>query len=162
MKRKFNPWSPPKRPRAVTPLDAHLWYRLRRAANEVSHSLSVELEDKGVTLAEWIVLRELYDGDRRPSALADKLGLTRGAISKLAERLVSGLLITQQADSADGRGQMLALTGLGRTVVTVLATLADANDKKFFGHLDEDARAALASTLGEIIRRRDLWAAPAD
>lgn len=159
--RKFNPWSRPRRG-AVSPLDAHLSYWLRRVSSEVSHSLSRKLEDKGITLAEWIVMRELYDGDRRPSALAEKLGLTRGAISKLAERLVANLMITQEADTRDGRGQMLALTGLGRTTVSVLTTLVDENDKEFFGDLDADTRALILSTLREIVRRRGSRAVPAD
>ncbi len=142
------------RQQPVTPLDTHLGYWLRRASNQISHALSVQLEDKGVTLAEWVVLRELYDGDRRPSALADKLGLTRGAISKLAERLVANLMITQQVDTEDGRGQMLALTGLGRSIVQVLTVIVDENEKEFFGDLDPGTRALMLSTLREIIRRR--------
>jgi DNA-binding MarR family transcriptional regulator len=86
MKRRFNPWAS-RRPPAISPLDAHLSYWVRCVSNELSHSLGRRLEHKGITLAEWVVLRELYDGERRPSALAEKLGLTRGAISKLAGRL---------------------------------------------------------------------------
>lgn len=161
MKRKSNPRATPGR-RTVTPLDAHLGYWLRRVSNHFSHALSLKLEDRGVSLAEWIVLRELYNGDRRPSALAEKLGLTRGAISKLAERLSANLMITQEADTRDGRGRMLALTGLGRATVEVLAVLVDETDKEFFGDLDPDTRALIVSTLRNIVRRRGLRAAPAD
>jgi MarR family transcriptional regulator, transcriptional regulator for hemolysin len=42
-----------------------------------------------VTVAEWVVLREVYGGDETasPSAIANLTGLTRGAISKLVSRL---------------------------------------------------------------------------
>lgn len=161
MKRRFNPWATPRR-RTVPPLDAHVGYWLRRASNHLSHSLSLKLENIGVSLAEWIVLRELYDGDRRPSALAERLGLTRGAISKLAARLVASLMITQEADTGDGRGQMLAITDLGRATVRVLAVVVDETDQEFFGDLDPDTRVLLVSTLREIVRRRGLRAAPVD
>lgn len=145
---------------AVTPLHAHAGYWLRCASNQLSHALSRKVEDKGVTLAEWVVLRELYDGDRRPSALAEKLGLTRSAISKLAERLVAKLLITQQADGQNGRAQMLALTDTGRAAVPVLAMIADQTDEEFFGDLDPGTRALIVSTLRGIAHRRGLGAAP--
>jgi DNA-binding MarR family transcriptional regulator len=137
-------------------------YWLRCASNQASQALSLRVEDLGVTLAEWVVLRELYDGGRRPSALADKLGLTRSAISRLAQRLVAKLLITQDATAGEGRGQMLSLTDSGRVLVPVLAMRADVNDREFFGHLDLRTRALIVSTLREIVRRRGSRAAPAD
>jgi DNA-binding MarR family transcriptional regulator len=161
MNRRFNP-SSPRRRQAVSRLDAHVGYWLRCASNQFSQALSRKLEDKGVTLAEWVVLRELYEGDRRPCALAETLGLTRGAISKLAARLVSNLMITQQASGGDGRAQTLALTELGRTTVRVLAVLVDANEDEFFGDLEPDTRALMVATLREIIRRHGSGAAPAD
>jgi DNA-binding MarR family transcriptional regulator len=151
------------RPPAVSRLEAHVGYWLRGVSNQLSQALSRGLEDKGVTLAEWIVLRELYEGDLRPSTLAERLGLTRGAISKLARRLVGKLMITQQAGTGDGRAQMLALTGTGRAIVVVLAGHLDAIDEEFFGDLDPGTRALLLSALREIVRRRGLKnALPAD
>lgn len=138
----------------VSPLTAHLGYWLRRVSNQVAHSLSRKLEDKGITLAEWVLLRELYDGARRPSALAERLGLTRGAISRLAERLVLKLMITQEPDTVDGRGQMLELTSLGRATVSVLTVLADETDEEFFGDLDPRTREVIVSAMYRIIRRR--------
>jgi DNA-binding MarR family transcriptional regulator len=161
MKRSSHSASSLRRP-SVSPLDRHVGYWLRYVSSQVSHALSRRVEDKGVTLAEWVVLRELYEGDRRPSALAERLGLTRGAISKLAERLVAKLMITQQASTGDGRAQMLALTGLGRATVPVLAMLADQTDKEFFGDLDPRTRALIVSTMREIVRRRGLRAVPVD
>lgn len=162
MNRRFNPTSPRWRPAAVSRLDTHIGYWLRCVSNEISQALSRKLEDKGVTLAEWIVLRELYDGDLRPSVLAERLGLTRGAISKLARRLVGKLMITQEAITGDGRGQMLALTGNGHALVRVLAVHLDQTDREFFGNLDPGTRALILSTMREIVRRRGLRAVPVD
>ena len=168
MKRRHHLTSSLRHP-AASRLEAHVGYWLRCVSNQFSQSLSRKVEDKGVTLAEWVVMRELYDGDRRPTALAEKLGLTRGAISKLAERLVAKLMVTQQAipGPGDGRAQMLALTDTGRSVVPVLAAHADETDDEFFGHLDLHVRTLIVSVMRDIVRRktvgrRPLWAAPAD
>jgi MarR family len=41
-------------------------------------------------VAEWVVLREMYEADSIvPSALAERIGMTRGALSKLIDRLIS-------------------------------------------------------------------------
>ena len=160
MEYRFNPRTTFRRP-AISRLDAHLCYWVRCVSNQISHSLSRELEDKGITLAEWIVLRELYDGARRPSAVAAKLGLTRGAISKLASRLSNALMITQERTREDGRGRMLALSGLGRSMVEVLAVVLDDDEEQFFGHLEPNTRALIMNVMRDIVRRRGLRTLPA-
>lgn len=161
MKPKVDPISPRRRP-GLSRLDAYVGYWLRCVSNQFSHALNRELEDKGVTLAEWIMLRELYEGDLRPSALAKRLGMTRGAISKLARKLTGSLMITQQASGEDGRAQILSLTDNGRAVVRVFAVILDETDEEFFGHLNPQTRALIVSHMREIVRRRGLRAVPAD
>lgn len=161
MKRKFDSASPRRRP-ALSPLDAHVGYWLRCVSNQFSHAVDRELQDKGLTLVEWIVLRELYEGDLRPSALAERIGLTRGAVSKLARKLTGSLMITQEVSGEDGRAQILSLTDVGRALVYVLAALVEKTDEEFFGHLNADTRALIIANMREIVRRRGLGAAPAD
>jgi DNA-binding MarR family transcriptional regulator len=155
---------PPRRPPPVSRLDTHLGYWLRRAANELSQDLTRKMleAELGITAPEWALMRELYDGGRRPVALADKLGLTRGAISRLARRLVKAQMISDTADLSDGRGRILALTDLGRVTVPAAAAAADETDREFFGELAPATRALLLSTLRETLRRRRLGAAPAE
>jgi DNA-binding MarR family transcriptional regulator len=155
---------PPRRPPPVSRLDTHIGYWLRRAAHALSQDLTRKMleEELGITAPEWAVMRELYDGDRRPAALAEKLGLTRGAISRLARRLVNAQMIDDHPDVSDGRGRMLALTDLGRATVPVAAAAADETDREFFGELAPATRALLLSTLRETVRRRRLEAAPAE
>jgi DNA-binding MarR family transcriptional regulator len=153
MNRAFNRIFPRKRP-ALSRLDAHVGYWLRRVSAQFEHALNRRLEDKGVTLVEWIALRELYEGDLRPSALAAKTGLTRGAVSKLARKLETDLMITQRASAEDGRAQILSLTSQGRAVVSVFAGILDKTDEEFFGHLPPDTRALIVSNMREVLRRR--------
>lgn len=161
MNRRPHPTFPRRRP-AVSRLDAHVGYWLRYVSNQFSHALNRELEDKGVSLAEWIVLRELYDGDLGPSVLAERLGLTRSAVSKIARRLACSLMITQQANAGNARAQTLSLTDNGRAVVEVFAVILDQADEDFFGHLHADTRALIVSVMRDIVRRRGLHAVPAD
>ena len=98
----------------------------------MSHAFALKVAARGVTVAEWVVLRELYDGESAPSALADRLGMTRGAISKLADRLIAKGFIARRASAGDRRFQTLALTRQGRALTPKLAALADQNDEEFF------------------------------
>jgi DNA-binding MarR family transcriptional regulator len=144
-------------------LQDHLGYWLRYVSNQVSHSFSLKLAARDVTVAEWVVLRELYDTDAMaPSALADRLGMTRGAISKLADRLIGKKLLTRVSDEEDRRYHTLALSGTGRALVPELSALADQNDAEFFGHLAREDRALVQRLMMDIVRRLSLRETPID
>ena len=146
----------------LSPLESHLGYWLRYVSNHVSRAFSLKLAARGVTVAEWVMLRELYDAESAPSALADRLGMTRGGISKLADRLIAKGLIIRRANAADRRFQSLALTRKGRAVAPKLAALADENDEEFFAHLDPAARQGIAAAMKDIVRRQGLRTVPID
>lgn len=144
-------------------LQDHLGYWLRYVSNQVSHSFSLKLAARDVTVAEWVVLRELYDAEAMaPSALADRLGMTRGAISKLADRLIGKKLLTRVSDEEDRRYHALALSGTGRALVPELSALADQNDAEFFGHLARDDHALVRRLMMDIVRRLSLRETPID
>lgn len=147
----------------VSELTAHLGYWLRHVSNHVSLAFARKLEGRGVTVAEWVVLRELHDADvMAPSRVAQSLGMTRGAITKLADRLIGKALIVRKADPADGRAQTLALTEKGRRLVPELAAQADANDAQFFDGLAAKDRDALLRILKAVARRQNLTGVPVD
>ena len=154
---------PDRKHQAVSPLRAHVGYWLRFVSSHVSHAFALKLESKGVTVAEWVVLRELYEADAvAPSEIAKRTGLTRGAISKLADRLAAKNLITQAQGKGDRRYQVLRLAANGRALVPKLAALADKNDAEFFGHLSQRERIAIVDAMQEIVRRRGLKAVPTE
>lgn len=147
----------------VSPLKAHAGYWLRFVSNHVSQAFARKLESKNVTVAEWVVLRELYEGDTvAPSEIANRTGLTRGAISKLADRLATKNLITQAPGKGDRRFQVLRLTTPGHALVPKLAALADRNDEEFFGHLSARERAAIVDAMQDIVRRHGLKILPTE
>jgi DNA-binding MarR family transcriptional regulator len=152
----------PNKPK-ISDLEAHLGYWLRFVSNHVSHAFSRKVEARGVSVAEWVMLRELFDHDTvYPSVLADRLCMTRGAISKIADRLIDKTLIARTESKDDGRYHTLTLTRKGRSLVPALAALADENDEAFFGHLSGAARAELAAAMKEIVRRRGIKNIPVD
>ena len=147
----------------VSELEEHLGYWLRLVSNHVSHAFKAKVEAQGVTVAEWVILRALFNADgARPSALADQLGLTRGAVSKLVDRLMNKQLVACAADEADGRAQSLRLTLAGRRLVPSLARLADQNDSEAFGHLSKSERSTLLGILERFVEHHELKGSPVD
>ena len=146
----------------LSSIELHLGYWLRYVSNHVSHAFALKLATLEVTAAEWVVLRELYDLESAPSALADRLGMTRGAISKLADRLIAKEMIVRRGNAADRRFQSLAITRRGRGITPKLAALADENDQEFFADLDIETRERIAAAMKDIVSRKGLRAAPVD
>lgn len=136
---------------------------MRAVSNHVSHAFKLKVEQHGVTVAEWVVLRALFEGDVvKPSDLATKIGLTRGAVSKLLDRLIAKDLVSVRSDVQDGRAQLVSLRASGTRLVPKLAALADENDADAFGHLSPQRRANLLATLKEIVEHLGLRGAPVD
>lgn len=132
----------------VSDLTAHIGFWLRMVSNHVSHAFAAKLADKEVTVAEWCLMRALYGREPLPpSRLADEMGMTRGAITKLADRLIAKSMITRKASAGDRRAQTLALTDRGSTLVPDLAALADRNDAEFFECLTTGERQTLKRLL---------------
>ena len=142
-------------------LTAHLGFWLRTVSNHVSHAFAGRLAAKGVTVAEWVTMRALYGrAPMSPSCLANEIGMTRGAITKLADRLLGKSLIIRKASPDDGRAQTLALTPRGTSLVPELAALADQNDAEFFDRLSAAERATLERILKRMVERCHMTAVP--
>ena len=124
---------------------------------------SRKVEAQGVTVAEWVLLREMFDaGAANPSRLASTVGMTRGAVSKLVERLCRKELAVRLSSDGDRRYQTVELTAAGKRLIPILAQLADENDREFFGHLKQEERTRLVSMLQEIVRRHGWKDLPVD
>jgi DNA-binding MarR family transcriptional regulator len=132
-------------------------------SNHVSHAFKVKVERHGVTVAEWVVSRALFDEDGvKPSQLADKLAMTRSSISKLLDRLAAKGFVEVEGDELDGRAQVVHLTARGRRLVPKLAASADENDAETFGDLGAEERATLLATLKRVVAHLGLRGPPVD
>jgi DNA-binding MarR family transcriptional regulator len=130
-------------------------------SNQVSHRFAQALQKSGVTVSEWVVLRQMYGQPAKPpSLLAQELVLTRGAISKLADRLLEKQLIARRGNGFDRRFQSLELTKSGRDLVPALAALADANDEHFFQVLPTEQRQELLRVLKVLAQAHEINATP--
>ena len=134
---------------AASRLTMHIGFWMRLVSNHVSYAFARKLEFSGVTVAEWVVLREMYGGDdtTSPGVVAELTGLTRGAVSKLISRLLEKGLVTRKESSSDRRYQDIELTPAALAVVPKLAKLADENDREFFKGLRKSERVTLTSLL---------------
>lgn len=149
--------------RPVPELTTHLGYWLRQVSNHVSHAFAQKLAAQHVTVAEWALMRMLYGKEPvQPNRVADAMGMTRGAISKLADRLVAKAFVVRTANPGDGRSQTLALTEKGTSVLPDLAALADRNEVECFADLTDQDRQILERILRETVQRLGLTKMPID
>jgi DNA-binding MarR family transcriptional regulator len=147
----------------VSDLKKHVGFWLRFVSNHVSHAFARKLQQSGVTVAEWVILREMFGDDEVVSStIAERIGMTRGGVSKLIDRLVGKALITRRERSDDRRFQSIALTASGRRLVPHLATMADQNDEEFFHPLSVSERATLIATMKKLVQAHGLQSLPTE
>lgn len=133
-------------------LEDHLGYWLRCLSNFVSHSFAEKLEAEGVSVAQWVVLRTLYDTKAlNLNEAAEAVGVDKSSLSRMVERLVGKGLVMRQ-EGVNRRTLKLTLTPAGRKLVPHLATLADANDEAFFQSLSPSERQAFSNTIQTLLK----------
>lgn len=143
-------------------LTKHIGFWMRMISNNVSYSFARKLEASNVTVAEWVILRQMYGGTGKtsPSAIAEITGLTRGAVSKLVTRLLDKDLVHRRESTEDRRYQEIELTEPARTLVPKLAHLADQNDDEFFSGLSKTERNQLTQLLKKLAKIHQLKTLP--
>jgi DNA-binding MarR family transcriptional regulator len=148
---------------SVSHLKSHIGFWMRIVSNNVSHAFARKLEQSGVSVTEWVVMREMYgESLTSPSVVAARIGMTRGAITKLIDRLLAKGYVTRQESSGDRRYQEIALTAAGRRLVPALATLADQNDEEFFHPLSRKERETLLSIMQKLVEAHGLKKLPTE
>ncbi len=135
-------------------LDDHLGYWLRCLSNLVSAGFAARLDRHGVSVAQWVVMRCLYDAEGASlNELAAAVGVDNGAMSRMVERLSQKSLVVRQADPGDRRAVRLRLSDAGKGLVPLLAKEADENDAAFFGVIGEGERRALLATVQALLEK---------
>ena len=133
-------------------LEDQLCFWLRLIAIRLSARLDRKLEELGFSEVEWITLRSLYEQSGTTQfALLQRLGMTKGEISKTITRLERRGLVQRQLAEGSSRIQWLSLTPLGDTLVPRLAAVADSNEVYFFCHLNSTEQALLKGMLQSLV-----------
>jgi len=146
----------------ISDLKKHIGFWMRVVSNQVSHAFAKKLADSGVTVAEWVILREMYGSQHviSPNQVATLTGLTRGAVSKLIERLLSKGLVTRKESKEDRRYQVIALTREAKGLLPKLAKIADENDAYFFSPLTLEEKRILSKLLIKLARENNFSQLP--
>lgn len=147
--------------KAVSGLKDHLGFWLRFVSNTVSHSFAQLLRTHNVSVAEWVMLRELFELKTASIGELGRLtGMTKGAVSKVIDRLLAGKLISSAVSESDRRAQEIRLTSKGLALVPKLAACADANDEKFFGCLTASEKSHLREVLHKVVDKNRMSQIP--
>lgn len=143
-------------------LKSHIGYRMRVVSNAVSQSFARQLAGSDVTVAEWVILREMYSQDQgtSPSTVANITGLTRGAVSKLIDRLLQKGFVARTESTTDRRYQEIKLTAVAKKLVPKLARIADENDDRFFSVLTVSEKKNLMKILIKVADAHQLNSNP--
>ena len=96
------------------------------------------------------------------STIANLIGMTRGAASKLVDRLVEKKLVSREDRTDDRRYQDILLTPAGTRLVPTLGALADQNDEEFFSPLTRAERSSLLTILKKLAQAHDLRSHPTE
>jgi DNA-binding MarR family transcriptional regulator len=147
----------------ISNLETHLGFWLRRVSNAVSGAFARALQEKQTSVAEWVLLRELFErGQSAPGELAEITGLTRGAVSKIIDKLEAKTWIQTDAKKGDSRFRLLSLTREGRRNVPILAKVADKNDARFFDCLDPAEKNLLRELLTKVAAHNRIHDVPTE
>lgn len=144
------------RPGRIGPVEEHLAYWLHYVGCRVFHALCLKTRGFGVTAAESLVLRKLYEVENgeMPIGLALSLGLSRGYISRLAVRLETKGLIHREKSLSDRRASILTLTDPGRALLSTLTALADKTNGRHFAAAGEPANETIERVLKWVVYRQ--------
>jgi DNA-binding MarR family transcriptional regulator len=143
----------PERPH----LHQRLSYRVSRLARIMQARVEAVLAPEGLTRMMWLVLTGLgEDGVTTPSDLADYIGITRPATSRLLARMEGAGFVVRSGSAADGRSVSVALTDRGREVLARLRPQVDAVLARFTAKLDPAALAVLIDRLGRLAEAEDI------
>jgi DNA-binding MarR family transcriptional regulator len=152
-----------RKPQHIPDLESHLGYWLRRVSNAVSGAFSRALQEKQTSVAEWVLLRELHEREQAaPGELADVLGLTRGAVSKIIYKLEAKGWVQAGLKEGDNRYRLLSLTRVGQRSLPILAQIADQNDSAYFDCLNAKEKVLLRDLLIKLAEHNHIHDVPTE
>lgn len=117
-------------------LHTSIGYRLSRLSKLVQSRVEDRLLALGISRMQWCVLASIgLEGIETPSDLADYIGTTRQATSRLLVQMRKSKLVVQAFDENDGRSRKLRLSDAGEKLLYKCLPIIEENQMHFFGKL---------------------------
>jgi DNA-binding MarR family transcriptional regulator len=99
---------------------ATLWYLIRRVAGLLDHQSEILLRGElGTSLAQFLVLSvvDAHPGPLSQQAIAERVGLTKGSVSRQIDQAVAAGLMTVRVAEHTRRENAVTLTEAGTALV---------------------------------------------
>ncbi|TCZ77412.1 MarR family transcriptional regulator [Paenibacillus albiflavus] len=109
-----------------------------RVLKSLTNDWAYNMQDLKITRTQYYVLEQLKVSERTVSGLAELVGLTSGAITGIADKLIEAGYIERSRDITDRRIVKLVITEQGLSVLETLRMQRKEVVEKFFGNLTED------------------------
>ena len=142
---------PSSRKQSVPYFELHIGFWLRRVSAHVQGESARALQKRHSSVAEWMVLCLILDQPGiTPAGLAESLTVTRGAVSKIIDKLEAKNWVARSAKPGDGRAQLLFLTQRGSQTIPQLEQILAQHERKVFGSLEDDEKTTLRCLLKKL------------
>ncbi|WP_368188485.1 MarR family winged helix-turn-helix transcriptional regulator [Aestuariibius sp. HNIBRBA575] len=129
-----------------------LGYRLSRLSKHVQNRLETALAPHGITRLRWCVLSGIgLENVTTPSDIADYIGITRQAASRLLVQMRKDGLIDQALTETDGRSRHLSLTPLGQDKLDLCHPIVRENQAHFSDKLSPKQHLLLDELLAALL-----------
>lgn len=129
---------------------ATLWFLIRRVAGLMDRAGERLFQrELGISLAQFLVLSvvDAHPGDLNQQLIADRLGLTKGTVSRQIERAVEAGRMSVEVSSRNRRENQVSLTPTGTALVRRGDARFDAERGLSFSALNDDDVQATLRTL---------------
>ncbi|MBB4966970.1 MarR family winged helix-turn-helix transcriptional regulator [Saccharothrix violaceirubra] len=120
---------------------------LTRAQRALARDLGTVLEEEGVTVDQWRVLRELSTGGRTMGDLAMAVEIPHPTLTRLVDALVDSAFLYRSQSPTDRRKVAVHVSDPGRAKLDRLEALAAAHEQALSTRLGTDTVTHLATLL---------------
>ena len=134
---------------------ATLWYHIRRVAGLMDRQgEALFRRELGISLAEFLVLSvvDAHPGPLSQQAIADRVGLTKGTVSRQIDHAAAAGLMTVRVASHTRREHAVALTDAGTALVRRGDALTQTSRAAMLDAIDPKELAAAVHVLDALLR----------
>lgn len=137
---------------------ATLWYLIRRVAGVMDRQGEALLRrELGISLAQFLVLSvvDAHPGPLSQQAIADRVGLTKGTVSRQIDHAAAAGLMTVRVASHTRREHAVALTDAGTALVRQGDALTQTSRAAMQDAIDPADLTAAIRVLGSLLKALD-------